>query len=75
MTAAIGFFSVPANHDLRVYLQILSRVDLGTPQLHAVRWEPDSETYCFLPSTNLWPLFLVNVNIRGKSHASFERNR
>jgi aminoglycoside/choline kinase family phosphotransferase len=35
----------PSYHELRVYRQILSRVDLGTPQLYAVRWEPDSGIY------------------------------
>ena len=35
----------PSYHELRVYQQILSRVDLGTPQLYAVRWEPDFGIY------------------------------
>jgi thiamine kinase-like enzyme len=34
-----------SNQELCVYRQILSRVDLGTPQLYAVRWEPDSGMY------------------------------
>ena len=35
----------PSYQELRVYQQILSRVNLDTPQLYAVRWEPDSEVY------------------------------
>ena len=35
----------PSYHELRVYQQVLSRVDLGTPQLYAVRWEPDLGIY------------------------------
>jgi hypothetical protein len=35
----------PSYHEVCVYQQILSRVDLGTPQLYAVRWEPDSGIY------------------------------
>lgn len=35
----------PSYHELCVYQQILSRVDLGTPQLYAARWEPHSGIY------------------------------
>src|SRR5437588_97925 len=35
----------PSYHELRVYRRILSRVDLGTPQLYSVRWEPSRGTY------------------------------
>ena len=35
----------PSYHELRVYRTILSRLCLGTPQLYAVRWEPDRATY------------------------------
>ena len=35
----------PSYHELRVYRRILSRVNLGTPQLYSVRWEPSRGTY------------------------------
>ena len=35
----------PSHHELRVYQQILSRADLGTPQLYAVRWDPSRGFY------------------------------
>jgi len=35
----------PSYHELRVYQQILSRTDLGSPRLYAVRWEPHCGIY------------------------------
>src|SRR2546421_7758148 len=35
----------PSYQELRVYKRILSRVNLGTPQLYSVRWEPARRTY------------------------------
>ena len=35
----------PSHHELRVYQQILSQTDLDTPQLYAVRWEPQGGIY------------------------------
>jgi hypothetical protein len=35
----------PSYHELRVYRKILSRVNLGTPQLYSVRWEPGRGIY------------------------------
>lgn len=35
----------PSYQELRVYRRILSRVNLGTPQLYSVRWEPARGTY------------------------------
>jgi hypothetical protein len=32
-------------HELSVYQRILSPVNLGTPQLYAVRWEPERDIY------------------------------
>jgi len=35
----------PSHHELRVYQQILSEADLGSPQLYAVRWDPSHGIY------------------------------
>ncbi len=35
----------PSHHEVQVYRQILSRTDLGMPQLYALRWEPDKGIY------------------------------
>lgn len=35
----------PSYQELRVYRRILSRVNVGTPQLYSVRWEPARGTY------------------------------
>lgn len=55
----------PSYHELRVYREILSQISLGTPQLYAVRWEPDRGVY--------W-LFLEDVgDSRLRDSRNYER--
>jgi hypothetical protein len=55
----------PSYHELRVYRKILSQIDLGTPQLYAVRWEPHRGIY--------W-LFLEDVgDSRLRDSRNYER--
>jgi len=55
----------PSYHELRVYRKILSQINLGTPQLYAVRWEPDRGIY--------W-LFLEDVgDSRLRDSRNYER--
>ena len=42
-----GDSMAPSYHELHVYQQILAGADLGTPQLYAVRWEPDKGIFWF----------------------------
>jgi len=55
----------PSYHELRMYREILSQINLGTPQLYAVRWEPDLGIY--------W-LFLEDVgDSRLRDSRNYER--